>query len=280
MKNMGESKMRYQTPQDDEILSISDTQTDIQILGCAVSSVGMVRGNNEDSVQLWVFEPYMLGLVADGMGGAAGGEEASRLAVEAVQDGFVESLPDSQLTDSELSDKMRMALSKANQSVIDMAAQNHELQGMGTTATLVLLHTTHAIFAHIGDSRGYWIDGSTGNITRVTSDHSFVEALVISGHLTRQQAAEHPMKNVLYRALGQKGETELEIDILSQDLHIGDRLILCSDGLPRHLEDEKIAEISLAYDSPRDIAQNLIDLTNERGGEDNVSVIVFVLKSK
>jgi protein phosphatase len=273
--------MEYRTSHGDETLTVIDNDNKLTIHSSAVTNVGMVRGNNEDSVQIWAFKNFVLALVADGMGGAAGGEQASALAVDAVQADFIESKRDSQIwrniTENEIEDKMRFALAQANQAVLDRAAEDHHLQGMGTTATMVLLHHKRAIFAHIGDSRAYHVYGDTGEIRQITDDHSFVEALVTSGHLTKEQAAEHPMRNVLYKALGQKPESDLEIDIYTDDLSPGDWLVLCSDGLPRHLSDKEIGEITLSSKDTLSVAQNLIKLANDRGGEDNVSAIVLHL---
>ena len=124
--------MEYRTSRQGDTLSIIDKENSISIRSSALSSVGMVRGNNEDSVQLWSFDNFTLGLVADGMGGAAGGEEASRIAVEAVQQAFVESLPDDtsewrSTSEDEIASKLNDALTRANQNVLDRAARDHQL---------------------------------------------------------------------------------------------------------------------------------------------------------
>lgn len=276
--------MDYRTSAEGEILSVSviDEKENLLILASAQSSVGMVRGNNEDSVEIWALENAIIGLAADGMGGAAGGEEASRLAVETVQADFVEAVHDNAdllaFSDTEMGKKLKGLLNMANRAILKKALAHPELQGMGTTATMVLVRGLDAIFAHIGDSRAYVVDANTRNISQITEDHSFVEALVASGHLTPEQAAIHPLKNVLYRALGQKDETEEDIDIYYRRLKVGERLVLCSDGLPRHLESDDIARLALTSDAPDKIATQLINLANSRGGEDNVSVVVLVVK--
>ncbi|NJL93679.1 MAG: Stp1/IreP family PP2C-type Ser/Thr phosphatase [Anaerolineae bacterium] len=274
--------MKYRTGQVGELIAVQDQRNGVEILGCVYTSVGMVRGNNEDNVQIWALDDAMLGLVADGMGGAAGGEEASRLAVETIQSAFVEATQDAEalhaLDEEALSRRLRDVFSRANQAVLDRAADNHELQGMGTTATMVLLRGYDAVFAHIGDSRAYVVDGRTNQIHQITSDHSFVEALVASGHLTQEQAEVHPLKNVLYRALGQKDEAEDDVDIYLRHLKSGDRLVMCSDGLSRHLKDQDIARLTVAATSPNQLAKELVDLANLRGGEDNVSVVVIFVK--
>jgi serine/threonine protein phosphatase PrpC len=121
------------------------------------------------------------------------------------------------------------------------------------------------------------VDGHNGWIHQITDDHSFVQALVASGHITPEQARSHPMGNVLYRALGQS--LDLEVDQYTHYLNAGDRLVMCSDGLTRHLLPEDIAKIVMETDSPDEATMTLIDLTNERGAEDNVSVVVIMMEA-
>ncbi|HEX2978934.1 MAG TPA: Stp1/IreP family PP2C-type Ser/Thr phosphatase [Anaerolineaceae bacterium] len=246
----------------------------------AHSSVGRVRENNEDRVGLWARQGVVLALVADGMGGAAAGEEASRLVVEAVQADFLGEARGSEtlynLSEDEVSDKLRQAVRRANRAVIHRANDHPEYQGMGTTMTLAFIRNQRVIVAHVGDSRAYLVDGHDGWINQITDDHSFVEALLSSGHITPEQAAVHPMRNVLYRALGQVEDTEA--DLYSRSLADGDRLLLCSDGLTRHVKADEIAQLAMAHDSPDDIASALVDLANKRGGEDNISVVVVLME--
>ncbi len=246
----------------------------------AHSNLGRVRENNEDRVGLWAREGVVLALVADGMGGAAAGEEASRLVVEAVQADFLGEARGSEtlynLSEDEISDKLRQAVRRANRAVIHRANDHPEFQGMGTTMTLAFVRNQRVIVAHVGDSRAYLVDGHDGWINQITDDHSFVEALLSSGHITPEQAAIHPMRNVLYRALGQVEDTEA--DLYSRSLAEGDRLLLCSDGLTRHVKADEIAQLAMKHDSPDDIASALIDLANKRGGEDNISVVVILME--
>ncbi len=247
----------------------------------ALSNVGRVRENNEDRVGLWAREGVVLALVADGMGGAAAGEEASRLVVEAVQADFLgeargsETLQD--LVEDEIGDKLRSAVRRANRAVIHRAHEHPEFQGMGTTMTLAFVRGNRVIIAHVGDSRAYLVDGQENWINQITDDHSFVEALLASGHITSEQAAVHPMRNVLYRALGQVEDTEA--DLYSRTLNEGDWLILCSDGLTRHVSPTEIAERTSQLTTPEEVAQSLIDLANERGGEDNISAVVILMEN-
>ncbi len=252
----------------------------VRLRSSARTSIGQVRENNEDNVQLWLQDDSILAIVADGMGGAAAGEEASRLAVEAIQAGLTvaeQRMLSSfeRLADDSVAQKMREIIRVANNDIMHRAAADPNLRGMGTTVTLAFVRNMHAIVAHVGDSRAYLVSQRDRTITQITADHSFVEALVAAGHITQEQAEDHPMRNVLYRALGQT--EDIDVDVYHTRLRSGDRLILCSDGLTRHLKSAEIAEIALREDDPENISDQLVDLTNQRGGEDNVSVVVIIL---
>lgn len=256
---------------------MENPQQGIRLRSSARTSTGQVRENNEDNIHLWTRDDFVLAVVADGMGGAAAGEEASRIAVESIKAGLAlreQRVPDNfeHIEDATLTDKLKQSIQAANMSIMQKAAVTPEMRGMGTTVTLAFVRGTYAIVAHVGDSRAYLVDGDDHSITQITSDHSFVEALLTAGHITKEQADEHPMKNVLYRALGQA--EDVDVDMYYKRLHIGDRLVLCSDGLTRHVKPEEIAQLALSDANPDVASQKLIDLANERGGEDNVSVIV------
>ncbi len=261
-------------------LLIPEARTGLRIRVSARTDVGQVRGNNEDSIGLWSANGMLLALVADGMGGAAAGEEASRLAVEAVQADFVgegRAIQGLEATGSDpILNRLAAALRAANLALIERVNQESQLRGMGTTATLVLVAGGRLFAAHIGDSRAYLVDGRQGWINQITADHSFVEALLSAGHITEEQAAEHPMKNVLYRALGQSAETIA--DVYDRYLKAGDAIVLCSDGLTRHVKPVEIAEAVLAEETRGEATRRLVALANERGGEDNVSVVVIRLE--
>jgi protein phosphatase len=247
----------------------------------ARTSTGQVRENNEDNIYLWSSDDFALAVVADGMGGAAAGEEASRLAVEAIEAGLNPEATSrdvmAEMTDEFLTSKMADAIRNGNMNIVQRAASDPELRGMGTTITLALVRGKQVTIAHVGDSRAYMIDSRNRRIIQVTDDHSFVEALVAAGHLTHEQAEEHPMRNVLYRALGQA--EDIDIDVYDVRLQPNDRLVLCSDGLTRHVKAQEIAEVVLLNHDPEIASQLLIDLANTRGGEDNVSVIVILVET-
>ncbi len=250
----------------------------IRLRSSAHTSIGQVRENNEDNVRLWTDDEYVVAVVADGMGGAVAGEEASRIAVEAIEQGKFLATPDETplgLSDDEVVNWLSDTIRSANTNIVHRASDNPELRGMGTTMTLAFVHNNRAIIAHVGDSRAYLVDGRSSRITQLTADHSFVEALVAAGHLTHEQAEEHPMRNVLYRALGQSDD--IDVDVYEANLRPGDRLVLCSDGLTRHVKPGEIASLTTKQTDPDLASQALIDLANSRGGEDNVSVIIVML---
>jgi protein phosphatase len=253
----------------------------IRLRSSARTSMGQVRENNEDTVHLWTRDDYVLAVVADGMGGAVAGEKASQMAVEAIKDGLSireSSSPEAigTMEDASLSEKLRDSIRTANQHIMESAAAAPELKGMGTTVTLAFVRKTNAIVAHVGDSRAYLVDGLDHTINQITADHSFVEALLAAGHITQEQAEDHPMRIVLYRALGQA--ENLDVDVYFTRLHVGDRLVLCSDGLTRHVKPAEIAEMAVSDSNPDVASQKMIDLANKRGGEDNVSVIVISIE--
>ncbi len=258
------------------LAAVPDEDFNLALQVSARTSVGRVRTNNEDSVHLWAIDGVLLMLIADGMGGAAAGEVASHLVVETVQAAFLGEAHGSDtlhtLSESELGRRLSSAITEANQTVLERAHRDPQLKGMGTTSTLALIRANRLLVAHVGDSRAYHVDGRDGSIAQVTHDHSFVQALVASGHITAEQARFHPMGNILYRALGQS--PDLEVDLYSRYLYAGDRIVLCSDGLTRHAEPSEIAEAAISDPNPHIATQTLIELANERGGEDNVSVIV------
>lgn len=220
--------------------------------------VGRVRDHNEDSVYPengGRSDGPVLIAVADGMGGHAGGEVASRIAIEVATS-----------TDAPPAERV----SSANSAVLAHAGEEPGLRGMGTTLTLAILDGDAAEIAHVGDSRCYLLRDE--ELTRVTDDHSYVEWLQREGRITAEDAAGHPMRHVVMRALGL--EEEVEIDSLRQDLRHGDRLLLCSDGLTTMVSDDRIREVLLAESAPEAAVWTLIEEANSAGGMDNTTVAV------
>lgn len=228
----------------------------------AATDVGRVRRSNQDTY----VDDEPLFAVADGMGGAAGGEEASRTAVAALRATFR-----ADPTADGLADGVR----EANRAVWEKARQRPDLRGMGTTMTAVALvdHGEEGevlAIVNVGDSRVYLL--RDGELEQVTDDHSVPEELRRAGRLTPEEAAVHPQRNVLTRALGI--EPEVEVDCYPIIPYRGDRLILASDGLFNEVDHDGIASVARRRKDPQEAADELVRLANEGGGNDNVTVVV------
>jgi serine/threonine protein phosphatase PrpC len=225
----------------------------------AKSDTGRQRRENEDSAlaQAPVF------VVADGMGGAQAGEVASQIAVEA----FKQGLPDSGTAEQRLVSRVQ----EANRRIFDVSRSERERAGMGTTLTAAYLDDSNVTIAHVGDSRAYLF--RNGSLRRLTQDHSLVDELVRRGKLTEEQAAEHPQRSIITRALGP--EPQVEVDTWTYPVRAGDVLMLCSDGLTSMVSEERVREILTSSEDLKAAAQALIDEANAAGGRDNITVVLF-----
>ncbi len=226
------------------------------------TDTGRARPDNEDSA--FVRAPVFV--VADGMGGARAGEVASALAVQE----FQQALPDRGSPEERLIARIR----SANRRIYELSQTEHEHAGMGTTLTAVYVSDDHLAVAHVGDSRAYTY--RDGTLTRLTEDHSLVEELLRQGKLTEEQAAEHPQRSIITRALGI--EVDVEVDTWTYPARAGDVVLLCSDGLTSMIDEEQIAEILGAESSLDRAGDRLIDAANEAGGRDNITVVLFRLE--
>jgi PPM family protein phosphatase len=221
----------------------------------ARSDIGRARERNEDAYL--IREPLFA--VADGMGGARGGDVASSLALEILRgDGPTELIE---------------TIKQANQRVLERAESDRDLRGMGTTLTAVVTEDAKAHVAHVGDSRAYLL--RDGNLQQLTEDHTLVQRMVREGKITPEEARRHPQRSVITRALGVEGN--LPVDELTLEMQPGDRLLLCTDGLTSMVQRERIEEILAGEDDPQAACDRLIDAANRAGGDDNVTVIVLDL---
>ena len=224
----------------------------------ARSDRGLVRSNNQDSVYAG---PRLLA-VADGMGGHAGGEVASKVVIAAV----------APLDDDEpghdLLAQLEDALLAGNDAIIELVAQEPELSGMGTTLTAVLFAGTRLGLAHVGDSRAYLL--RDGTLTQITKDDTFVQSLIDEGRLTEEEAAHHPQRSLILRALN--GD-DVEPSLTVREARDGDRYLLCSDGLSGVVSTDTLDE-GLRIADPQECADRLIELALRSGGPDNITVIV------
>lgn len=235
---------------------------------------GKVRSNNEDAFHLDVARGLLL--VADGMGGHASGEVASRMTVEVIGGYFAragkgektqvgERLPEWSAETNALASAVRLA----NMAVFEAAQNAVQWQGMGTTVAAVLVEGRRLCIAHVGDSRVYLI--RSGNITQLTDDHSLVSEQVKRDLITKDEAASSSLRNVLTRAVGIGPEVDVDLDELT--LADGDILVLCSDGLTGMVSDGDLASVVTAERDPARACSTLIRMANENGGLDNITVI-------
>jgi len=226
------------------------------------TDTGRQRRDNEDSA----FARAPVFVVADGMGGAQAGEVASRIAVEAFEQG----LPDSGSPEERLAARVR----EANQQIYERSRADRGRAGMGTTLTAAYVDDTHVAIAHVGDSRAYLF--RDGTLQRLTQDHSLVDELVRRGKLTEEQAAEHPQRSIITRALGP--EPDVEVDTWTYPARAGDVVLLCSDGLTSMISEERVKAVLVEHENLDEAADELIREANEAGGRDNITVVLFRLE--
>lgn len=242
----------------------------------AHTSTGRRRSENQDFLlyRIASTEPdagrdCSLFLAADGVGGAAGGATASELAART----FAQRFP--RRWDDDPTGALVTAIQAAGRAVDVRAQQDRELTGMATTLVAAVVHENRVWMANVGDSRGYLVRG--GSARQITEDHSLVAESVRAGRLTPAAAAINPYRHMITRSLGSTGDA-VEVDIFGPfQLEPGDRLLLCTDGLTETMNDQEIAAILVDGDADA-VARALVDAANERGGPDNISVIVVVVE--
>jgi protein phosphatase len=247
----------------------------VRIVSGGVTDLGRVRTNNEDCFR--IVEPLNLFVLSDGMGGEAHGEVASALAVETIVKYCADPQGDAALPSvnfepnwSEKTKRLTAAVHLANKSIYESAEAHPEQHGMGATLTAAWLDGSRLSVAHVGDSRLYLL--RAGSLQQLTSDHSLVAEQVRRGILTAAEAEESEMQSVLLRALG--AVPEIEVDTDEHAVFARDILMLCCDGLTRMVTEPEIAGTLQAETDPTKAAEKLIALANERGGVDNITVIV------
>ena len=249
------------------------------IAAFGVSDVGRKRKHNEDAFDYKVDESGDEGLfiVADGMGGHAAGEVASKITVETVGEFIAATRQKEEATwpfkyNHELhfnSNRLAIAIEKANERVMAAVSAQPWLKGMGTTVVAGLLDGKLLSLAHVGDSRAYLF--RDGQLSRLTDDHSWVHEQVAAGILTEEEAKSHPLKNVVTRALG--GGPSVSPDLQELSFETGDVFLFCSDGLTTMLSDEEIRDAAAEESDPKKLCDKLVDMANEKGGVDNITVV-------
>jgi protein phosphatase len=242
---------------------------DYTVRSCFLSDAGCQRDTNQDYGAL--IEPHVellkrkgrLAIVADGLGGHAGGATASRLAVETIRRSYYEASGDVRTS-------LQQAFESANREIYRTAQRDFRLYRMGTTCTALALRGHLAYCAHVGDSRLYLL--REGEIYLMSEDHSAVMDLVRRGVMNRETARNHADRNVLLRALGTRPEIKVTIWEKPFPVRVGDAFVLCSDGLYDLVEDEEIKSAALETEEPSAACERLIALAKERGGHDNITV--------
>ena len=240
-----------------------------------LTDVGQVRTVDEDSILAADLSfgvnsessKFLLLAVADGMGGHAKGEEASKIALNAIARAVIPDL----LNNTPFTKILEKGIQNANQDILDYTAKNPEASGMGTTSVCAVVKDNQIHLANVGDSRAYRV--SDDEICRVTKDHSYVQALIDEGDITEEQAREHPRKNEITRAVGIM--PSIEVDTMKLTLDSDESLLLCCDGVIAHLSDDDIHKIIRDSPDPQTACQEIVDLANERGGSDNISLIIL-----
>ncbi len=233
------------------------------------TDVGKVRKLNEDSFYVNEDEELLYAVVADGMGGHKAGEIASSMMVDIVKN-HINNRADKTLDYIEMAEIARRAFIAANNLIYTYAKYNDNIMGMGTTATLAMLYRDKLITVHVGDSRAYAVGAD--KIEQITRDHSYVAELVSRGLITPEQAKHHPKRNYITRAIGTEEFVKVDTNIRE---YSGEVIALASDGLFNYVEDESIKNIVNGNDSLQRAAEMLVDMANDKGGHDNITVVLI-----
>jgi len=233
------------------------------------SDVGKVREVNEDAGGIYFNRAnQMLATIADGMGGHKAGDVASQLVLNYLKELWQNT--DQFETEEEIATWLEKAVIETNEHVLNEAKNDSDFLGMGTTVVVAVFFNDVVIVAHVGDSRLYYI--TEDKIDQITEDHSFVQELVKTGEITEEEAEAHPKKNVLLRALGT--ERDVTVDINSFKVEDQSYILICSDGLSNKLSPEDLMTVVYSNQTLDEKIDELISLANDRGGEDNISVIL------
>ena len=230
----------------------------------ASTDVGMRRHNNEDSYIVNVSGNDKIFIVADGMGGHNAGEIASLEACRITESFVLEGK-------GNIDDVLRDGVVKANRDIYVRSCENDAMKGMGTTIDVCVIDGNKLHIAHVGDSRVYIVNNES--IRRVTRDHSIVGMMLEEGSITEEEARVHPQRNYITRAVG--SSANIEVDIICEEIHSGEWVLMCTDGLTNMIEREVLHSVIKNSDSVDDAAEELVRRAKENGGDDNITVILF-----
>lgn len=245
------------------------------VRAAGVTDVGKVRQINQDNFE--ILEDQHIYIVADGMGGHAAGDQASRIAVKTITeilsayDFSTEAWGNEENSALSIEELIRYALQEANEQILMASLSNQHLQGMGTTAIVAVAYNGSLFIGHVGDSRTYLVRNR--QLSQLTEDHSVVQQLVRAGAISEEEAQVHPYKNVITRCLGM--QANVEPDIMKLMLQPGDRILMCSDGLSNMVTNALIQEVIVTHEDPKQACEKLVALANENGGTDNITVVLL-----
>ncbi|HLR14885.1 MAG TPA: Stp1/IreP family PP2C-type Ser/Thr phosphatase [Bacillota bacterium] len=235
-----------------------------------ITDRGQVRPLNEDAGGIFYNQSgQLLAIIADGMGGHQAGDVASSMAVSNFKERWMRE--NDPFTPDEAEQWLTEMLQDVNEKMYARSQDVKECEGMGTTVVIVIMTNEFATVAHIGDSRCYTLNSE--RFTQVTEDHSLVNELIRSGEITKKEAHNHPRKNVILKSLGTQSTVQADVRTLTIETH--ERVLLCTDGVTDKIEDDEIEAFLKQTESIEDIAQSMVQLANERGGEDNISLILI-----
>lgn len=236
----------------------------------ALSDIGSARENNEDALFASLDRDLPLYIVADGMGGHNAGEVASKMAVDIVKEEFATN-NENLNSPRKIRERIKMALEKANEVIYKRSLNELDCEGMGTTVVLGYYFENRFYIGHVGDSRAYILKDDDSN--QITEDHTLVNELIKKGSITESQALSHPQRNAITRALGTS--IDIDIDIYEVDFYKENILLLCSDGLYNMVDESIIYKTLKEAVSLEDGVTSLVDLANENGGKDNITIIAI-----
>lgn len=234
------------------------------------SDIGLKRSDNQDCFDyVQISDNVLWTVVCDGMGGLDDGDMASKLAVKSIKETFDKNSLENMLLD-DMESFLKNAIEKANFEIFSMAQNSNNLSRMGTTIVLVAICNDKIHVAHVGDSRAYLI--SKNKIKQLTIDHSMVQKMLDEGRITSEEAKSHPSKNIITRALGLS--ENVTIDYLQENKNPDDTIIICTDGLTNYVDEDEILNF-FEHDKGMELVDRFISIANERGGSDNITVVVL-----
>lgn len=238
-----------------------------------ITDIGKTRKENQDGFYLCdEFENIQYFIIADGMGGVSGGKIASTAAIESIKSYIDENIYDIELEEEQIKELIKGAILNANKFIYQKALREEKYRGMGTTVILAVTYGNRVYIGHIGDSRLYRIRKNI--IRQLTKDHSYVQALLEEGSITKAEAQNHPQKNILLKVVG--CEEEIEPDIIIKGFKKGDILLMCTDGLTNMISVNEIYNIVVeGKENLKNTCKKLINIANENGGYDNISAILI-----